>query len=74
MDERVALPPFPPVVPDESAVVKLVRELYAELNGTVLRSALQTASLDPFVVFSIPEDLKQRVRELWRSGRGAMRR
>jgi hypothetical protein len=44
MDDRVALPALPPVEPGESAYVTLVRELYGELNGSVLRSALETAA------------------------------
>lgn len=47
MDERVVLPPLPPVAPFESAYVLLVRELYQELGGRVLASKLRAVSWSP---------------------------
>jgi hypothetical protein len=44
MDDRVVLPPLPPVEPGESAHLTLVRELYSELHGRVLRSTLDMAA------------------------------
>jgi hypothetical protein len=64
MDERIQLPPLAAIDPSESAFVTLARELYAELGGMVLASALRTASgvNPPYTGYPIHR-LSQEVRE-----------